>query len=104
MRSHMQRKYAAEAAHGARGEQGKMTLSYSSAEGISQAGMFVFQFDAAREREKLAKRVLHHFVDTNFVDTKWRDANDYTHIEVDILSDVRSDVSSDILSDDDLLG
>ena len=29
------------------------------AEGISQAGMLAFQFGAAREREKLAKRVSH---------------------------------------------
>ncbi len=31
------------------------------AEGISQAGMLAFQFGAAREREKLAKRVSHRF-------------------------------------------
>ena len=29
------------------------------AKGTSQAGMLVFQFGAAREREKLAKRVSH---------------------------------------------
>ena len=31
------------------------------AEGISQAGMLAFQFGAAREREKLAKRVSHRY-------------------------------------------
>ncbi len=37
----------------------KITPCFYCAEGISQAGMLAFQFGAAREREKLTKRVSH---------------------------------------------
>ena len=38
-----------------------VVMLFICAEGISQAGMLAFQFGAAREREKLAKRVSHRF-------------------------------------------
>ena len=44
-----------------------MAFLFICVEGISQAETFVFPFDAAHEREKLAKHASHRFLNISFV-------------------------------------